>query len=333
MIELPGGDDPPPGNRQLTLLSDLDQEKLPPSFAAMLDSYLPDPAVLNVERLEVDGLGGRDVFNNTNSFRYRGREVIAARADTREKETDSESHFLTPNGHGRWRPDEYLPSYNLQDPFFAWVGNMFLYGGVRTYLNEKGEIGYIRTVLYQGTGPHDLREVANGPKGMKGLRPVGMHDREILLTTRDGNRIGYRVVKKIEDINNLDLADSPILYQFPDGTWGNINCGFLLDGHVGFGGHMGCNYEDGDVKSKPYVGVTLTLDWRTGEVTGFKPIVSVDDVPAGNDEMKRGDLGIVAYLSGINFHGKYAQVSFGGRDAGSFVKTAYNPFPGYSNMV
>lgn len=209
MIALSGGDDPPPGDRQLTRLSDLKQDKLPPSFAAMIDSCRSNPGVPSVERLNIGGLGDRDVYNNTNSFKYRGRDLVAARADTRESETDSETHFLTPDGNGSWRPDDYLPSYKLQDPFCARVGKTFVYGGVRTYLNNEGEIEYVRTVLFKGTGPHDLREVANGPKGMKGIRPVGMHDGKTVVTTRVGNRIGYRVVKKIEDVDKVDLADSP----------------------------------------------------------------------------------------------------------------------------
>lgn len=332
MIALLKDDDPPPTTPQLTSLSQLKQDNLPPSFAEMVNVCLSDSGANRVDPIEVIGFEGFDAYNGTGPLNFMGRQVSAKRIEPRPSE-QSETYFVTQNPDGKFQQSEYLPSYSrLQDPWQTMVGGKYVFGAVRTFNNPNGDIEHVRTVIFQGNGPDDMEEVANGPLDMKGIRVADMHDGTVLVTSREGNRIMYRILENISDIEHVDLYDSPLLYKFPEGTWGAINRGDRLNGAVGFLAHCACEYRDGGISAKPYIGGSIEFDIGNQKATKFKPIVSVENVPKGHEKAKRDDLSLAAYPMDWRFSGDLAQVFFSGRDVQDYRMTTRNPFRGYSNI-
>ena len=77
----------------------------------------------------------RTVYNPTKPFFIEGKDVILARVESRDKETDTQSMFFIQGAGGVWNPVPGAPVFNLQDPFHAQIGDEHVVGGVETFKN------------------------------------------------------------------------------------------------------------------------------------------------------------------------------------------------------
>ena len=144
-----------------------------------------------VEKLVFEGVGKKDVYNITAPFIIQNERVIAGRVEARDSEV-SEIYFFVQR-EGKWIPKEDAMVLQLQDPFFAFVDDEIVVGGVQTFQRpDNPEQLAWRTVFYKGTTLSELKEFFLGPDGMKDLRIVKQQDGKIGVFTRPQGEKGGR---------------------------------------------------------------------------------------------------------------------------------------------
>ena len=117
-------------------------------------------------KLVFAGVGARDVYNPTKPFitklNNQTVEVMAARVEARDSEV-SEVMFFTPK-NGVWSPLEGAPIFKMQDPFFTFINNELILGGVEIFHRPEGGYGY-KTIFMRGNSLETLQPFAEGPSG------------------------------------------------------------------------------------------------------------------------------------------------------------------------
>lgn len=284
-----------------------------------------------VEKLVFEGVGKKDVYNITAPFMIQNERVIAGRVEARDSEA-SEIHFFVQK-EGKWIPKEDAMVLQLQDPFFTFVDDEIVVGGVQTFQrpDDPEKLAW-RTVFYKGTTLSELKEFFAGSDGMKDLRLVKQQNGKIGIFTRPqgekGGRgkIGYACVNSLEDLSVQVIENAPLLTeQFTEEEWGGCNeIHVLKDGTLGILGHVACFDEEGN---RHYYSMTFRMNAETGEKTDLKLLaVRSDFLPS---EAKRSDLEDVVFSGGLVRHSnKTATLYAGISDAAAQCIMIPDPFAG-----
>ena len=151
--------------------------------------------------------------------------------------------------------DEELPEINGQDPSITKIGGQLLFSAVevKPVPDESGSSSRLEwhTAFYIGKGVADLERFAEGPLGMKVIRPVEIPTGQVIIFTRPQNpgnealggrgQIGEITADSIEAIKDPNiLQNAPFINtRFLPEEWGGINYAVALkDGRVGVIGHI-----------------------------------------------------------------------------------------------
>jgi hypothetical protein len=259
-------------------------------------------------KLHFEGVpNNRDVYNISAPFNYQGRTYLAGRVESRQAQ-DSISGFFRRTQPGIYNFCSEFPFYKLEDPFFTWVGDTFIFGGVE--IEKKGESLSYRTLFHRGSGPDDLEDepFAKGPENMKDIRIKQLPDGHIIVFTRPqgfiGGRgkIGITMLDSLEELKPGVLDNATLLYTgIGQDDWGGVNEIHVLDDQwLGLLAHQAefrdCN-NDGNDDCRRYVATTFKYNWKTGQVTQMKKIASREQFPTGPS--KRPDLEDVIFAGGI----------------------------------
>ena len=160
-----------------------------------------------------------DVYNITAPFVYEGKLLIAGRADRRNDESHSKTHFFRHLQRGHWVHDKTLPSLDLQDPFVGQVQDQWYVGGVRVYTtpDHPNAVAGWDTQIYLGSDLRHLDFLIDGPYMMKDIRLTGLPNGDIAIFTRPQGekggvgKIGFTTVHRLEDITAQVIAEAPII--------------------------------------------------------------------------------------------------------------------------
>lgn len=284
---------------------------------------------LQVKKLEFEGVGNRDVYNITAPFLIENELVIAGRVENRDSESSDVYFFVEKNG--KWCPKAGAKTFHMQDPFFTFIDDELVLGGVETYPrpDDPSLLGW-KTVFLKGKTLSGLEPFFEGPEGMKDLRLRQLGDGKIGVFTRPqgekGGRgkIGYTVVNCLEELSVQKIEEAPLLAnQFIEEEWGGCNeIHVLEDGILGILGHIGSFDSEGN---RHYYSMTFRMDPATGHYSDMKLLaVRNDFLPA---EAKRPDLEDVVFSGGLVRHGDGTATLYAGiGDASAQCITLADPF-------
>lgn len=319
---------------QLANVSETALSNLPLATDHFLQEYrtaVPASAVPAGEKLSFIGVEGRDVYNPTAPFRssFGGKsvEVIAGRVESRDSEA-SEAVFFEKVGD-LWQPLKGAPTFKLQDPFVARVGEDLVVGGVETFPKDGGGLGY-RTVFYRGKSLSDLKPFAKGPEGMKDIRLLPLPSGKLLILSRPQGAVGGRgkiAMTTVGDLSGLTPENilKATVYRdlFTSEEWGGANELHLLkNGKVGVLGHIAKFDAEGN---RHYYPMAFAIDPATGNRSPMKILLERSRLPAG--AAKRPDLQDVLFSGGlVRLPGGKAQLYVGAGDAEVYRADIADPF-------
>lgn len=247
------------------------------------------------------GVDGQDVYNITAPFSSANLTVIAGRVEPRDQEHSTVVFFQEEGGV--WRPIPGAPTFPLQDPFFTFVNNELVFGGVRIYQTQHG-LGW-KTILYRGSDIFSLTQCFVGPNGMKDIRLCDMKNGNISVFTRPqgakGGRgtIGYTQCRGLDALSCELIEAAPLIeHMFHPSDWGGTNETHLLpSGEIGVLAHAACYENDDQLQVRHYYSTAFTFNPDSLGFRDLKIIASRDQFIDG--PAKRHDLLDVIFSSGL----------------------------------
>lgn len=301
----------------------------------LLGEYLNNRQVKVSKKIVFEGVEGFDVYNITAPFNMLGKRVIAGRVEKRDSEHSKVMFFEEKN-------DKYVlmkdaPVLELQDPFFTFIKDEIILGGVEIYPHKeiKGALGY-RTVFFRGKDIYSLKRFTKGPEMMKDIRILDLRNGKIAVFTRPqgqiGGRgkIGFTLINSLDELNEDVIVSAPLIEgQFDEEEWGGANELHLLkNGLIGVLGHVACF--DGEM-NRHYYSMVFAFNPTNFERTPIKIIAVRDDFQEG--ESKRDDLKDVIFSGGLTRIGKGKAILYAGvSDAEAHQIEIQDPFLEYENL-
>lgn len=241
------------------------------------------------EILKFEGVGKRDVYNPTAPFLDSGITYIAARTESRDIETDSQSVLFREREDDVWYPEDDLPAFPLQDPFICRIKEELVFGGVRFPVGNKSW----RTDFYRGKDISNLKKFAEGPIGMKDIRLIELPGGGIGIFTRPmgkiGGRgtIGFMTVDTLDSLVGADLMMADLIHgQFTEEQWGGVNAVYVLnENELGALGHF-AHFTEGENGKliKHYYAMIFKFDFLRRKATPLKIIAKRKDFPPGESK-------------------------------------------------
>ncbi len=279
-------------------------EQAKPTVELLKEFLAGNPAYAG-EKLIFSGVGHRDVYNISAPFLDRGERVIAGRVEDRDKESSEVMFFV--ERQGKWVPRNGAPVFALQDPFFTFIGEELVFGGVEVYFDgdDPHYVTSWRTVFYRGYSIDDLVPFAKGPLTMKDIRLIQRDNGRIGVFTRpmmvDGARalIGYTEIDSLDGLTEEAINEAHLLrQQFLPDEWGGANEAHLLKGGlIGVLGHIAWMEEFNIRHYYPMVFAFNPEDYRYTPIKLIATRAMFQDGPA-----KRPDLQDVIFSGGIVRH-------------------------------
>lgn len=271
---------------------------------------------------------GFDVYNITAPFRSGGRMVIAGRVEKRDSEKSQVRFFEERDG--AWHLIAGAPSFQLQDPFFTFIGGELVFGGVEIFEVEHGL--QWRTAFYRGRDIFGLALFFVGPIGMKDIRLAQLRDGRLGIFTRPQGALGGRGTIGYTEADSLDglsielINKAPLLQgMFHPMDWGGANETFALpNGDIGVLSHVACFANDDPGGDRAYYASTFIFDPTTRRFRDLKLIASRDRFAVG--ATKRPDLVNVVFSSGLVFKDGQARLYAGVSDAEAHWLDIDDPF-------
>lgn len=242
----------------------------------------------------------------------------------------------------------------MQDPFECGIiGGHKIIGGVKTYKQENGELGY-KTVFYKYLNePSELMNedgtevepFAYGPEKMKDIRIIQLQNGKIGVFTRPQKDKGYggrgkiayfeidsldQLTDKLEDHARNEDPEEIISGLFLDEEWGGANeLHMLEDGRIGVLGHIahfGKIPNNPEISVKNYYAMSFIFDPATRETSNYKIVCTAEDfdppvIP------KKSDLGSVVFSGGLVRNGDKTAILYCGiGDIKAGAKLIKDPF-------
>jgi hypothetical protein len=276
--------------------------------------------------LTFHGVEGYTVYNCSIPFQWNGKEYIFGRVEKFDRWADSSAMLFEKTGEDTYTLVPNSTTYQLEDPFIAYVQGEFTMGG--THVRKKGgEIDTYYGYFYRGTSPEDLTYFTTGPDKMKDIRLVDLKNgkigvfsrprsQEILEKYGSASMIGYTEISSLDQLTDEVVENAtPITGIFDQGEWGGCNQAYLLEnGTIGIIGHQsflqqvegGIPLEEYDFL-KPiegekaplsvYLSISFEFDPATFQVTNRKVIGTRSCYPAGKP--KKPSLADCTFTSGM----------------------------------
>lgn len=274
------------------------------------------------------GVDGFDVYNITAPFQTAGRTVIAARVEKRDSEKSQIGFFEERDG--AWYLIPVAPRLQLQDPFFTFIGQELVVGGVEIFEVEHGL--QWRTAFLRGGDIFSLKPFFEGPMGMKDIRLSELPDGRIGIFTRPQGAVGGRgTIGYIEadslDHLSIELLEKATLLEgmFHPLDWGGANETIRLpNGEIGVLSHVACFDNDQPSGNRHYYASTFIFDPKSRRFRDFKIIASRDRFGPG--PAKRPDLVDVVFSSGLVFKDGKTTLYAGVSDAEAHWLEIDDPF-------
>lgn len=286
---------------------------------------------IQTARIIFSGIGDKDVYNITAPFQDKDRLIIAGRVESRNSEHSTIMFFSEHNGV--WKPLKDGPVFTLQDPFFTYIGNELIFGGVEiSPHHEKEDELTWRTMFYRGTNIFNLHLFATGPDRMKDIRLCRLSDNKIAIFTRPQGEIGGRGTIGYIEIDSLDELTPEVINkaqllnrQVNADEWVGVNETHLLEnGTIGLLAHIACFDSQG---GRHYYPTVFTFNPHTREYSSMKIIATRQDFMIG--AAKRPDLVDVIFPGGmIPINNKYWRLYAGVSDSEAHWIEIENPFSG-----
>lgn len=259
------------------------------------------------ELLRFRGQGDKTLYNPTVPFLCRGKQWIAARVESLDSETDSQTRFFA-DQDGCYVLDPTMPSFDLQDPTICMIDGKYVLAGVRVFQQEGG-LGW-QTDFFMGKDIASLEYFASGPRWMKDIRLVDLGDAVGVFTHPHGGayglgQIGYFELDHVTDLSNLDqqhFADATLLKGiFSDGQWGGVSQAIrLTDEKIGVIGHIAHKSDLDGMVRKHYRAMSLVFD-RKRHVFSHKQILAQRSDFPGSPAKASPILDDVVFPAGIAF--------------------------------
>lgn len=292
--------------------------------------------------LTFQGVDGYDVYNCSVPFTHAGKRYLFGRVERRSEYTRSWVRIFTETAPDVWTlvPDSMI--YTLEDPYFSWIHNQMVLGGVHVRFS-RGEMDTYYSYFYRGTDPSDLYFFTSGPAGMKDVRLVELADGRIGVFSRPRNgavmaergsesMIGFAVIDSLDELDADVIENAPYIEGlFCDRQWGGCNQVYLLDsGKLGVIGHFGY-YPEGQ-EYFTYMNMSFVMDPETRTLLDYRLIGDRSCYPEG--PAKLPFLKDCTFTSGIvpRPDGKVDLYS-GINDCQEGRITIDNPFAGFGNIV
>lgn len=279
-------------------------------------------------RIVFKGAEGFDVYNITAPFHSCGRTIIAGRVEKRDSEKSHIGFFEERDG--AWHLIADAPRFQLQDPFFTFIGGELVFGGVQTF--EVDQRLHWRTAFYRGRDIFSLTAFFDGPVGMKDIRLTQLPDGRIGIFTRPQGAVGGRGTIGYTEADSLDALSIDLLNRAPllEGMfhpldWGGANETIALpNGDIGVLSHVACFDQDDPNAERRYYASSFVFDPGTRRVRDFKIIASRDQFAPG--PAKRPDLVNVVFSSGLVFGNGVARLYAGVSDTEAHWLEIADPF-------
>jgi len=252
-------------------------------------------------KLNLLGVGHRDVYNITPPFLIDGKVVMAARVETREDELKSEVCFFEQEDEVTWMKMD-IPTLSLQDPFITKIDEEVVLGGVEVSLPESNSPIQYRTTFYKGKNFNSLEKFSTGPERMKDIRIIKLENGHIGVFARpQGEKYGrgkmaYIELENLEELTSKNILKAEVIEGlFAPGEWGGANQLHLLGNNkIGVIGHIACYDEK---NNKNYYAMSFIFDITMHTASPVKIIATRADFPEG--ESKKNDLTNVIFVGGI----------------------------------
>jgi hypothetical protein len=305
------------------------------SSAELMAEYRSKRLPIVTQKLQFEGVEGRDVYNITAPFEDDGELVIAGRVENRDTEYSDVLFFTCQDG--TWRPRTSARVFrNLQDPFVTRIRGQLVFGGVEVWPNpiDPNRIEY-RTAFYRGDNVEDLRLFAVGPQFMKDIRLIELPDGRLGVFTRPSGsgygfgKIGFTTIGDFDDLTPWAIAHAPLIQNcFVDDEWGGPNELHLLsNGLIGVLGHIACFDSQGN---RHYRSMVFSFDPVSRATSQIKVIASRDDFEPG--AAKRPDLVDVLFSGGlVRRPDGMAELYAGVSDAEAHKAVIVDPFIEYEH--
>ena len=283
----------------------------------------------NTGRIEFKGVEGFDVYNITAPFNSGGRRVIAGRVEKRDSE-HSQVRFFEPS-QGAWQLIPEAPQFQLQDPFFTFIGAELVFGGVQITELAPGRVQWC-TAFFRGRDIFSLQPFFTGPGGMKDIRLSELPDGRLAVFTRPQGVKGGRGTIGCTEADSLDalsielIEAAPLLEgMFHPMDWGGVNETVRLPGgRIGVLAHVACFDDDTANSDRHYYATSFVFDPRSRRFSDFKIIASRAQFGAG--AAKRPDLLDVVFSSGLVFEAGRTLLYVGASDAEAHWLEIDDPF-------
>ena len=269
---------------------------------------LPTGAILKFKEVRK-----KDVYNITPPFEVCGARYLAGRVESRKShwrqaEYDTQAMFFMEKA-GVWMPAKKMPLFKLEDPFVTKIKDEIVLGGVEIFNDPEENERRFRTVFYRGKSLTELKQFAEGPKGMKDIRLACLPSGEIGLFTRpewklmDENgretyakKIRFTVLDSLAKLNAERIANTRVIEGlFVSGEWGGVNEARLLgEKLIGVIGHIA--YRDPE-EQPHYYAMAFTFDFKKHKANPITIIAARKNFPPA--EAKRPELRDVIFPGGI----------------------------------
>jgi hypothetical protein len=280
------------------------------------------------DRIIFYGVEGCDVYNTTAPFRSNDRTVIAGRVERRDSEKSQVCFFEMRDG--AWFLIPEAPRLQLQDPFFTFIDQELILGGVETF-EVDGRLQW-RTVFLRGRDVMGVSRFLAGPIGMKDIRLVELLDGRLGIFTRPQGEIGGRGTIGYTEADGLDAISTETFTQarlldgmFHPLDWGGANeAKRLPNGEIGVLSHIAHFENDEPTSNRHYYASSFIFDPRRRKFRDFKIIASRDQFTAG--PAKRSDLVDVVFSSGLTFDKENVTLYAGISDVEAHWLEIANPF-------
>lgn len=294
----------------------------------LLTTYRKNPDSGTAIKLNFHGVNGYDVYNISAPFQFKGKTYLLGRVEKRDSEF-SKACFFEKKSESDYELANDAPVFELQDPFFTWINETLIVGGVEVSEKSDGSGLEWRTVFYEVHSFTNYTRFFEGPIGMKDLRIAQLKDGRILVLTRPqgekGGRgkIGYTVIEKLEDLIDELVEQAPLFPgQFTDEEWGGANEVHVLnEQRVGVLGHIACFDQE---ENRHYYAMTFELALNDFSITKAKIIAERKDFLPGTS--KRPDLEDVVFSGGLILMDESAELYAGIGDAEAQKLSIKNPF-------
>lgn len=301
-------------------------------MSQLLEKHRHNPLVGSAEILTFKGVDGFDVYNISAPFTFLNRKILLGRVELRESEKSVIAFFEESKEKNVWVKIEEALTLELQDPFFTFIDNKLIIGGVKVYFDSTDSKKTTwKTCFYQMDNLSVGNLIFEGPIGMKDLRLHQLPDGQILVLTRPqgekGGRgkIGYQILPSISDLSLNGIESAPLLKnQFIDEEWGGANEIYDITNKEDTVGVLGHIAKFDDQGNRHYYAMTFELCLQEFEISKSKIIAERLDFLPG--PTKRPDLKDVVFSGGLVLSNKTATLYAGLSDASAQKIKIKHPF-------